>query len=254
MQSKYQYFVVMVLGVILFLLGGLAWGVAFQPSTVEASSSQQTVGDEASLPNTITVIGEGTGSGAPDLAKVSIGVQVSDTDVQAATQKAADDMEAVLAALNAQGVAPADIKTSFYNLYVERPFNPEGGVTQPIYQVSNTLEVTIRELDNVTTILGAAIEAGANNINSVTFDVSEQAPLHSEARQQAIEDARATAEELAQLNGVTLGDVVSVSEILVSYPIFEAASVGIGGGVAGPITPGNVSITTQLKVTYAIVR
>jgi uncharacterized protein YggE len=249
MQSKYQYFVVITLGVILFLVGGLVWGFAFQPSTVEASSSQQ---DAPS--NTITVIGEGTGSGAPDLAKVSIGVQVSDTDVQAATQKAADDMEAVLAALNAQGVAPADIKTSYYNLYVERPFNPEGTTTEPIYQVSNTLEVTIRELDNVTTILGAAIEAGANNINSVTFDISEQAPLHSEARQKAIEDARATAEELAQLNGVTLGDVVSVSEVIQAYPIFEAASVGIGGGVAGPITPGNVNITAQLEVTYAIVR
>jgi uncharacterized protein len=253
MQSKYQYFVVITLGVILFLLGGLVWGFAFQPSTVEASNSRQTVSNDT-LPNTITVIGEGTGSGAPDLAKVNLGVQVSDTDVKAATQKAADDMEAVLAALAAQGVAPADIKTSYYNLYVERPFSPEGATTEPVYQVSNTLEVTIRELDNVTTILGAAIEAGANNINSVTFDISEQAPLHSEARKQAIDDARATAEELAQLNGVTLGDVVSVSEVVQAYPIFEAASMAVGGSVAGPITPGNVNITAQLEVTYAIVR
>ena len=252
MQSKYQYFVVITLGVILFLLGGLVWGLAFQPSTVEASASQQTSSD--TLPNTITVIGEGTGSGAPDIAKVNLGVQVSDTDVNAATQKAADDMEAVLAALTAQGVAPEDIHTSYYNLYVERPFNPEGTATEPIYQVSNTVEVTIRDLEQVTTILGAAIEAGANNINSVTFDVTDPAPLHSEARQQAIEDAKATAEELAQLNGVTLGDVSSVSEIVQAYPVFEAASVGIGGGVAGPITPGNVNITTQLEVVYPIVR
>src|SRR5688500_8881519 len=138
MQSKYQYFVVITLGVILILLGGLVWCIAFQLSTVEASPSQQ-----ATPPILITVIGEGTGSDAPDIAKVNLGVQVSDTDVNAATQKAADDMEAVLAALSAQGVAPEDIHTSYYNLYVERPFNPEGTATEPVYQVSNTVEVTI---------------------------------------------------------------------------------------------------------------
>jgi uncharacterized protein YggE len=224
----------------------------FQPTPAAASNTLQAGETPA---RTIVVIGEGKGTGQPDLARVNLGVQVSDTDVQAATQKAADDMEAVLAALQAQGVAPEDIQTSYYNLYVERPYNPEGTVTQPIYQVSNSVEVTIRNLDQVTTILGAAIEAGANNINSVTFDITDPSALHSEARQNAVEDAEATAAELAQLNGVTVGDVVSVSEVVQPTVFYDvAAAQGIGGGVAGPITPGEVVVTVQLEVTYAIVQ
>lgn len=253
MKVKYYHIVIVILGVVLFLLGAsVMWGLTpFQPAPAAASNALQA--GEAPA-RTITVIGEGKGSGQPDLARVNLGVQVSDPDVKAATQKAADDMEAVLAALQAQGVAPADIQTSYYNLYVERPFNPEGTTTQPIYQVSNTLEVTIRDLEQVTTILGAAIEAGANNINSVSFDITDPAEIRSEARQNAVEDAEITAAELAQLNGLTLGDVVSVSEVVQPGIFYDAAAQGVGGGVAGPITPGDVTVTVQLEVTYAIVQ
>jgi uncharacterized protein YggE len=154
-------------------------------------------------------------------------------------------------------VAENDIETSYYNLYVERPYGPQGPSDEVLYQVSNTVQVTIRDLSKVTEILGRAIEAGANNINSVTFDLSEPSELRAQAREQAVQNARETAEELAQLNGVALGEVVSVSEVIESggYYVSEVSSAAYGqGGGAGPISPGNVDVTAQLQVVYAIVQ
>ena len=106
-------------------------------------------------------------------------------------------------------------------------------------------------------MLEAAIEAGANNISSVSFSLSDPSALRTEARQEAVEDARATAEELAELNGVAIGRVVSVSEVISggAYYVSEVASAaeGLGGG-GGPISPGEVSVNVQLQIAYEILQ
>jgi uncharacterized protein YggE len=105
----------------------------------------------------------------------------------------------------------------------------------------------------VTTVLGAAIEAGANNVNSVNFNLSDPEQLLSEARSLAVENAHTKAEELAALNGVEIGEVVSVSEVIGGVtPVFnEFSAAGIGGG-GGPLLPGDVEVSVRLQVTYAI--
>ncbi len=216
----------------------------------------QTGAPAQALPGTITVVGEGKVKAKPDMAQASIGVEIINPDVKQASDEAAKTMEAVLAALKAQGVADADIQTSYYNIWVERPYSPEGmPSTQAIYHVSNNVQVTVRDLSKVTLVLGAAIEAGANTINSVTFNVTDPSDLRSEARQKAVENAKTNAQELATLNGVQLGSVVSVSEVISSgaYYVSEvAAAQGLGGGGGGPILPGEVEVSVQLQIAYAI--
>jgi len=259
-KSKY-YIITVLSAVLLVLIGALGLSLAgFSSPVAEASGALQQPQQEEAVQgpeHTITVVGEGEVSALPDIAIVQLGVQVYDADVQVATQRAAEDMEAVLAALKEAGVADNDIETSYYNLYVERPYGPEGPTDEVRYQVSNTVQVTIRDLTKLTEILGLAIEAGANNINSVSFDISDPAELRVQARREAVEDAKATAEELATLNEVELGQVVEVSEVIQTGGYFlserSAAAQGLGGG-AGPISPGNVDVTVQLQISYAIVR
>jgi uncharacterized protein YggE len=255
MQNKYHLVGMAVITAALVLLfGGLVFGlVGFNLPATEAQAAQ--VG--ATMPRNITVIGEGKVRVQPDIAQATIGVEIVNSDVKQASSDAAAAMEALLTALKAQGVADNDIQTSYYNIWVERPYNPDGSQsTEAIYHVSNTVQVTIRDLSKVTTTLGAAIEAGANTINSVTFNVADPSELEVQARQEAVDNARATAEELATLNGVTLGEVISVSEVIVGGPIplinASYAAEGIGGGAAGPLSPGEVEITVQLQVSYAI--
>ncbi len=256
MKSESQFFVITALGAaLLLLLGSLALGLVQVDLPVAQASELQAEGD---LPRTITVIGEGQVSAPPDIAQVYIGVQVSDPDPKMATEKAAEDMNNLLAALKGEGIAEKDIQTSYYTVYVDRPFSPQGPSGEAMYQVSNNVQVTIRDLDKVTDILSVAIEAGANNINSVDFRLSDTSKLQSEARAKAVENAQAKAQELAELNGVAVGEVVSVSEVIDSEAYFiserSVAAAGLGGGEAGPISPGDVSVTSQLQITYAILR
>jgi hypothetical protein len=234
------------------LVGGTALGL-FWVNPAPAAAQTSTA---AGISRTITVVGEGKVKAKPDLAQANIGVEIIGPEVKQASSDAEATMNQVLDALKAQGVAENDIQTSYYNIWVERPYSPEGTPsTDVIYHVSNNVQVTIRDLSKVTTTLGAAIEAGANTINTVTFNVSDPTDLRSDARQKAVENARATAEELATLNGVSLGDVSSVSEVISggAYYVSEVASAaqGVGGG-GGPLVPGEVEVTMQLQVSYAI--
>jgi uncharacterized protein YggE len=257
MKTKLQFLIITALSAaLLLLLGTFALIlVRFDLPVAEASELKA----EGDLPRTITVVGEGQVSAPPDMAVVYVGVQVSEADPKVATQKAAADMKSLLAALRGEGIAEKDIQTSYYSVYVDRPYGPQGPADEAQYQVSNNVQVTIRELDKVTDILSVAVEAGANNINSVEFRLSDTSKLQSEARAKAVENAEATAKELAELNGLAVGEVVSVSEVIQNGPIFAGqrsyAATGLGGGSeAGPISPGEVTVNVQLQITYAILR
>jgi uncharacterized protein len=257
MKNKYQLLIISAGSAALILLVvGLMTGLFGANLPVAEAQAQPAVQAQAAPPRTITVVGEGKVKAQPDVAQASIGVEIINADVKQASTDATAAMQTILDALKAQGVADSDIQTSYFNIWVERPFSPDGSQsTEVIYHVSNTVNVTIRDLTKVTTILGAAIEAGANTINSVTFDISDPAELKGQARQNAVDDAQAKAQELAGLNGVTLGEVVSVTEVVQgAIPLFSTASYaaeGMGGAV-GPISPGQVEITIQLQISYAI--
>lgn len=255
MKVKYQPVIIAVTVAAMVLIGSaLVLGVSSADlPTAQADTLQQ----DAPASRTITVVGEGKVSAPPDMAVVNIGVQVNDPDVQEATQKANDQMDSLIAALKEADVVESDIETSYYNLYVDRPYGPQGPTGEATYQVSNNLQVTIRDLDNLSGILGAAIDAGANNISSINFQISDPSKLRSEARQRAVDNAQTRAQELAELNDVAVGQVVRISEIIDQGAYFvseqAAAAEGLGGG--GPtISPGDVDVTVQLQITYGIVQ
>jgi len=212
------------------------------------------------LAQTITVEGEGTANIEPDTAEATIGVQIIDPSLSEATNAAQQRMEAVLAALQAQGIAQEDIQTTNFNIFVERPFEPppqpqdqpdQAATEELIYHVNNDVRVIIRDLDNVGAILNAAIEAGANNIYGVNFTISDDSEARAQARQEAIDNAAAQAQDLASLAGVQLGQVVRISEIISGggQPL-PALRADIGG--AAPIEPGQLEVRVQLEVVYAM--
>ncbi|NOZ27546.1 MAG: SIMPL domain-containing protein [Chloroflexi bacterium] len=242
---------------IISLLGAALGGLAFtQPQTTPASGATRT----------ITVVGHGKVRVEPDVARAQIGVEVFAPTVKEATAKNREQMTAILEALQKAGIEEKDIQTSNYSINFERepymaaPMMP-GKETLPMaepqgrYRVSNMVQVTIRDLDTVAAVLDAAVEAGANTIWGVSFDIEDASEAESEARAKAMENARDKAAELAELAGVELGEVVSVSEVIGSpaFPVMgiaEAARAAFGG--AGPIAPGELTFQAQLQVVFAI--
>ncbi len=253
-----RFWIIATTGVVILLLAGVLVfaRTGFAPSAAQAQTVAETT---STLPRTITVVGEGTVKIKPDIAQANIGVEVIKPTVKEASSGARDVMQAVLKALKEQGVGEKDIQTSGFNVYAERPYTPEGPSDEILYHVSNQVAVTIRDLETVETVLGATMEAGANSIYGVTFSLAEPSKVESEARKKAVADAQAKAQELATLNGVKLGDVVSVSEVVGGRGGYYAGgfrevvvSAGMGGGGGGPIAPGEMELTMQLEIVYTI--
>ncbi|HET7090405.1 MAG TPA: SIMPL domain-containing protein [Anaerolineae bacterium] len=199
----------------------------------------------------ITVVGTGSVSIAPDRATATIGVDTQAASPDEATRQNDERVAAVIEALKAAGIEPADIQTAYYNLYAEQRFDP--GTGQPTgeftYRVSTGLSVTVRDLPRLGSLLNDAVKAGANNISGVSLSVADQAAFEASAREKAIADAKARAQALAELSGVTLGEVVSVSEVIGGVaPVFDR---GLGGGGA-PIQPGAIEVRMQVQVSFAI--
>ncbi len=235
----------------------LAAGAVMLPArSAQAQDPAVAVFDDG-MARTITVVGEGKVDVEPDVAYLNLGVVVTRDTVREASDANQEQIDAVIEAVKAAGVAEEDIQTSNFSVNVNN-YGPNGIMPEAewTYQVSNNVNVTIRDLDNVSNVLDTAIEAGANNIYGVNFALQDSDAAQSEARAAAVADAQARAEDLAQLTGLGVGDVVAISEVIGSQPVygsFRENAMGMGGGGGTPIQPGQLNLTMQLQVVYAIV-
>jgi uncharacterized protein YggE len=214
-----------------------------------------------STPTTdIGVSGSGHVFGAPDTAIASVGVEITATTLAQATSDAGTRMTAALDMIKSLGVDAKDITTIGYNVSPITS-NPREGQTPTItgYSVSNIVQVKIRNLANVGKILDAAIAAGANSLNSLSFTIDDPTPLATQARQQAVADAMAKAKTLADAAGVKLGPITSISEnVTPPLPfvnrVAAPAAIGFGGGAPGPVETGQAEITVNVEMHFQIVQ
>lgn len=247
------------------LSGGALAQIRPTPTPAGAQSAQAPEDGAVAMPRTITVVGRGTVSITPDIATAHIGVETVGVNVKDAIDDASDTMADILEALTEAGVAEKDIQTSGFNVWADRSQAPIPMVDEPrggggasgqvTYHVNNNVRVIVRDMTKVGAVVDAAVEAGANAINGVSFGIDKPEDLASEAREKAIADARAKAEELAELNDVEVGAVVSVSEVVGQTPYYgmeRSALMADGMGGAGPFTPGEQEVALQLQVVYAI--
>jgi uncharacterized protein YggE len=246
------------------LLGAMALGGIWAMGRADSVAAQTTEPAAAYDPTqTITVVGNGSVMVAPDVARVSAGVETSADTVSAAMQENRERMDAMMAALKALEIPDKDIQTANFSIYVDRysepiPTGEVGTFIQPnpLYRVSNMVNVIIRDLDKVSGVLDSVIEAGANNIWGVNFEVDDETAAQAEARSKAMANALSQGQALAELAEVQLGPVMAISEVIggTTYPRLAAYAVGMGGGGDSSISPGELEVTYQVQVTYYIVR
>lgn len=206
--------------------------------------------------NSITVSGAGQASGTPDVAYISLGVDTVNANVSEAVSQANTTMQQIIKAIQDAGVAAEDIQTVSFNVYPEDKFDQNGASTgQRNYRVNNMLSVTVRDINKVSDIIQAGLNAGATSVNGLSFGIADTTSLEQEARTKAVENARSRAQNLADALGVTLGAPIIISETFGGGPgpvMYDAAAVGMGG--AGPqITPGQLNVSVQVNITFAIV-
>jgi uncharacterized protein len=205
----------------------------------------------------ITVSGIGQAYGDPDIAYIEVGVMESDADVSAAFTRNSERVEAVRQALLAAGIAEADLQTTNISMYANQGYDPQTG--QPLdtvtYQVVNNIRVTVRDINTISAVITAAVDAGANQLYGLSFGIADTSALEQQAREAAVANARERAEQLAGLVEVTVGEVVVISESYGDFgqPIaYNMAEMGRGGGAGAPVETGRMMVQVQVNVTYAI--
>ena len=205
----------------------------------------------------IWVVGEGTVSVVPDVARLNLGVEAQAGAVTEAQGQAAEAMAAVMTVLDDYGIADKDIQTQRFSIQPVRRWD-NGKETLLGYRVTNIVAVKIREMDDTGAIIDAVTEAGGDytRINSISFVVDDPSEYYEEAREKAMEDAGAKAEQLAYLSGVDLGKPTYINESGGFIPITREFFMGEAAAAPDsttPISAGETEIRLTVQVVYSII-
>ncbi len=207
----------------------------------------------------ISVSGMGEVIAPPDTGFFNVGVESRAETVAEARDRAAKAADAVIASLKKNGVDSKDIKTTALSIQPEYDYSKDGESPRIIgYRVYNSVEVKVRKLDSFSKILDDAVEAGGDDtrIQNIWFDIEDTTKLLEQARELAMKDAQAKAEQLAKLGGVKLGTPLAISEAQGPAPTPEyRAAPATGKSDAAfdtPIEPGTGSLVVHVTVRWGI--
>jgi len=193
---------------------------------------------------------------APDLAEIYIAVETNASTAQEAQQKNAQIMEAVVAAIKAQGVD--SVSTEGYNVYQQTDYYvmPEKNrEPNKYYQATNRVKVQVKDFDKVGPVVDAAVAAGANRVDSISFQLTDDKKLESkrDAITKAGAEAKAKAQALADSVGANLGKLVSVNENSYdTYPRQYMTVAAFEKAADTPIEAGRVAVSATVNVQYEI--
>lgn len=231
---------------------GVAGGFAGSRIGNGDSTSQAVPG----TPHTVMVASTAAVGTTPDQVTVSLEISTDDPDSSTAYANNQAAAAAVVKALEADGVAKKDIKTTNVNLY-SHTINRKTPAEQTVYTASETLTAIVRNLDTLSTTISHAIAAGATRVQGVTFGVSDSAGAREQALASAVAGARLKADTLATAAGSHVTGVVRIQEGDVrTYPYRSTGSFAgyEPGSVAAPsiVAPHEIKTQVTVTVTWAI--
>ncbi|MBP2147119.1 uncharacterized protein YggE [Methanofollis sp. W23] len=217
----------------------------------------------AVAPNTtderlIHASGTGEVTTTPDRAVISFGVETKDTDPKAAQAANSQAMNKVINAIKAAGIASEDLKTTGYNIWAEEPDNDKPFRSKAvIYHVTNTLQVTLKDVDRAGEIIDIAVANDVNRVNGLYFTLSpeKEQTLRADALTQAVTHARADADAVATAAGVTITGTKEITIGGTYVPYYERSfnapmAMDAGARMPTPIEVGEAKVTASVSVSY----
>ncbi|HBN95985.1 MAG TPA: hypothetical protein DDZ66_06775 [Firmicutes bacterium] len=204
----------------------------------------------------LQVTGNALITAAPDTAHIALGVETSGASVKNAVSENAERMASVLEALKSLGLESSAVSTSGYNIYSYSDAFSAGTIrpAATTYNVHNCITISTKNLDQVGRIVDAAVAAGANEVQNVTFDLADKEEMQLRALEIAIEQALGKADVMAKTAGETIGGIVSVHEEYGTYVAknesLQVMGVGFDRGATTSINPGEVEVTAQVTMVF----
>jgi uncharacterized protein len=204
----------------------------------------------------ISVVGEGIVTSPPNVARITIGSEVFDPSLSTAQAEAARRMDAVVAKLKADGILDTDIRTVAFN--VSPQYDQRDQAQAPVlrgYQVQNQVEVKTSNVAGLGPLIDDVVASGATRVFGIRFEADNMEALKSQARDQAMTNARAKADQLAKAAGVSLGRPLTIEESDTGgvTPVQRAQPAALAApGVSTPIQPGELQVSTTVRVVWSI--
>lgn len=211
------------------------------------------IGQDVMIRNTFTVSDSAEVFAKPDLGLVSFSVKTESNTVNGAMSENTKKMNKVIESVKGMGVEDKDLKTTAFNVYPRYDYN-NGKRTLAGYEITQSIDVKVRELDKVGDLISRATDSGANQVGNLSFVVDDEDELREQARAEAIKKARDKAEKIAKSLGVNITGVVNFSEGSQTPRYYDYAfAEGVGGGGPAPsIETGESEIQVNVSITYEI--
>ncbi len=233
------------------------------PSTLEAAGFTTFAAPQVSSGAQqagIWVSGSGRVVVTPDLALLDLGVEARAATVAEARDQAARAMDSIMAVLANAGIDEKDIKTQFFNIQPEYTYNERARRSEITgYRVTNTVNVKVRDLEAVGTLIDQVATAGGDlaRINNIRFTVEDTTPYATQAREAAVKLAMEKAQQFAQLTGVTLGTLAYIAESGANVPVvrdfaFEERAMAAAAAPPTAISAGEMDITVTVQAVFNI--
>jgi uncharacterized protein len=214
--------------------------------------------EDPKLIRNISLSGHGETRVTPDIATINMGVMSSAEnakDALAANTKAMTDLMTTLKAAN---IESKDISTTNFSVNPRYDYSQNNGQPPKVtgYDVSNTVMVTVRKLDQVGELLDKSVTSGSNLINGISFSVANPQAALDQARQEAVKDAKRKADLYAAAASVTVGNVIAISEgggyqnpVMMQGKMMAADA---GSGAPVPIAQGEQVIGIDVNITWEL--
>lgn len=205
----------------------------------------------------LTVTGSATVSLPADAAMISLGVRESAENVQDAQSVVNQKIAAIRAALVDLGIDNKDITTE--SMYVYANYNYDGGMdTITSYSATNTLCITVRDLENAGSVIDAAFAAGANTLDTVSFYATDESAANDQAYAEAVAQAMHKAQVIAEAAGMQLGSIQDISESGSTYYAYDngsklrASTITEDAAAGADIQASSVVVSAEVSITYTL--
>jgi uncharacterized protein YggE len=206
---------------------------------------------------TLTVTGKGEMSASPDVAYLNLAVETTAKSASQAVKDNAEKTNKVMEAIKAKLSENDKVSTAGYSLSPIYEYNNQTNQSEfKGYRASNQIMVKAHNLKEIGVIIDATAEAGLNNISSLTFDTTKSAEIRKKALAEAVKDAKATAQILAEAAGVKITRILQLSPSY-DFPVpvyrdYAMAKESAAAAPPTPIEPGDLTINATVSIVFEI--
>jgi uncharacterized protein YggE len=230
----------------------LAFGTAMPDARAQSATQTAPLPADATL---LSVSAQAEARRIPDVATISAGVVTQATDPNAAMRDNATQMEKVMAAVRAAGIAERDVQTAGISVQPQYKYAENSPPTITGYQASNTVNIKVRDIGKLGKVLDALVASGANQVNGPAFEVDKPEPAYDEARIAALRKAEARAETYAKAMGLRVRRIVSINEgagFQPPMPYMRAQSMAMEKAADTSVSPGETTLSVSIDVVFEL--